>query len=116
MTGLNLPESKIVLAFNPARILVGVFKSVRAAAELTASMPQGISNTCNGKVYTAAGFYWRHMHPDVEIETSDIGVLRIEEYDKLCGIDREYLPSRKIKGKRTLSLKNAKVIEYGSKN
>lgn len=106
MAKINLPKAKRVLAFNSARILVGVFRSGRAAAELSTGQAQAISNACTGKVTTAMGYYWRHEHPEVELEMSDIGSLKIEEYDELCNEEREYKSSRDIKGKRVLPLKN----------
>lgn len=110
MSKINLPKSKRVLAFNPARVLVGVFRSGRAAAELAQCQAQAISNACNGKVITAVGYYWRHEHPEVEIEITDIGELSLEEYDDLCNVKRKYISSRDIKGKRVLPLKNKKSV------
>lgn len=115
MGQLILPESKKVLAFNPARILVGVFRSVRAAAEMSGGSAQGVSNASVGRSATSVGYYWRHEHEDVEIEIIDIGELRLEEYDKLCGSKREYISSRDIRGKRILGLKNKSLMRYGTR-
>lgn len=102
---MKLPNSKKVLAFNPARTLVAVFRSVRAAAEISKSQPQAISNCCNGKVITASGYYWRHLPVDIDLEGDDIGSLTLKEFDELAGIQREYVDTRKIR-KRVIKFKN----------
>lgn len=102
----KLPEAKRVFAFNAARILIGAFRSIRAAAEVSLGQAQGISNSANAHAITSLGYYWRHEHSDVEVEISDIGVLTLEEFDELCQIKREYLPSKSIRGKRVLPLAN----------
>lgn len=108
MANLNLPSAKRVLAFNASRVLIGVFRSVRSAAEMTQGQAQSISKAAIGKANTTMGYYWRHEHDDVEVEMSDVGTLSIEEYDDLCGVTRKYLNSRNIKGKRTLGVKNTR--------
>jgi len=109
MAKISMHEPKKTLIFNPARVLIGVVRSVRAAAELTQTTAQGISNAANGKAITSTGYYWRHECPDkVEIEISDIGVLTLEEYDEMCDLKRSYVKSHKIKNKRVIGLGNKK--------
>lgn len=106
MAQIELNPPKITLAFNPARTLVGVFRSIRSAAEMVGGHPQAISNACTGKVITSSGYYWRHENDEVSVEFEDIGVLSLEEYDHLCHEQRKYLKSKNIKGRRTIPLKN----------
>ena len=50
-----------------------------------------------------AGYrYFRHLHPDVEIELADLGTLMLKDYDALCGEKRTYYPVRKMAHKRAL--------------
>ena len=33
-------------------------------------------------------YYFRYFNDNVEIDLSDVGTLKLEEYDKLCGVKR----------------------------
>ena len=76
---------KMVLIFNGAQVLIAVTRSLHSAAELTKGNLQSISFCCTGRYVYSGGFYFRHLHDDVEIEMSDLGTLLLQEYDELCG-------------------------------
>lgn len=48
----------------------------------------------------SAGFYFRKLHPDVEVVTEDLDALSLEAYDELCGEVRRYLPASRVKAYR----------------
>ena len=92
----------MVLIFNGAQVLVAVTRSLHSAAELTKGNLQAISFCCTGKYVCSGGLYFRHLHPDVEIELADLGTLMLKDYDALCGEKRTYYPVRKMAHKRAL--------------
>lgn len=92
--------SKQVLVFNGAYVLVGIVRSLHTAADFSGINLQAISFACTGKYVASGGFYFRHAHPDVEIELSDIDSLKLQEYDRLCGISRRYFSTREMAHKR----------------
>lgn len=71
----------MVLIFNGAQVLVAVTRSLHSAAELTKGNLQAISFCCTGKYVCSGGLYFRHLHPDVEIELADLGTLMLKDYD-----------------------------------
>lgn len=93
---------KKVLVFNGAQVLVAIVRSLHSAAELTKGNLQAISFCCTGKYVCSGGFYFRHLHPDVEIEVSDVDTLMLKDYDALCGEKRTYYPVRKMAHKKAL--------------
>ena len=81
----SFKRPKMVLIFNGAQILVAITRSLHSAAELTKGNLQAISFCCTGKYICSGGFYFRHLHPNVEIELQDLGTLQLQDYDSLCG-------------------------------
>lgn len=61
---------------------------------------QSISFSCTGKYVATGGFYFRHAHPDVQIDLSDLDNLTLQEYDRLCGVERRYFTVREMAHKR----------------
>ncbi|GAB6119662.1 hypothetical protein [Dysgonomonas termitidis] len=93
-------EPKNVLIFNGAKVLIGITRSLHAASLLTGGNLQAISFCCLGKYISTGGFYYRHIHPDIEIDLSDLDSLGLEEYDKMCGQERRYHTVREMAKKR----------------
>lgn len=91
----SFKRPKMVLIFNGAQILVAITRSLHSAAELTKGNLQAISFCCTGKYICSGGFYFRHLHPNVEIELQDLGTLQLQDYDSLCGEKRTYYSVRK---------------------
>jgi hypothetical protein len=98
----NFKEPKNVLVFNGARVLIAVVRSLRSAAEFSGGNLQAISFSCTGKYISTGGFYFRHVHPDIEIEITDLDNLKLEEYDIMCGEERRYHTMRKMAKNRTM--------------
>lgn len=90
-------EPRIILVFNRARLLIGISRSLYATADMTMGNIQAISFCCQGKYIYTGGFYYRYLHPDVLLELDDLGELRLEEYDRLCGETRQYRPIKDLK-------------------
>lgn len=93
---------KMVLVFNGAQTLIGITRSLHSAAELTKGNLQAISFCCTGKYVCSGGLYFRHIHPDIEIELSDLGTLQLQDYDSMCSEKRVYYSVRKMAHKRAL--------------
>lgn len=99
-SAFNTP--KAVLVFNGSQVLIAITRSLHSAAELTGGNLQSISFCCTGKYASSGGFYYRHIHPNVEIELSDLGTLQLKEYDKMCGEKRVYYSAKQMARKRVL--------------
>ena len=93
---------KAVLIFNGSQALVAIVRSLHSAAEITGGNLQSISFCCTGKYASSGGFDYRHIHPNVEIELSDLGMLQLKEYDKMCGEKRVYYSAKQMARKRVL--------------
>ena len=106
----SFKRPKTVLIFNGARILIAVVRSLHSAAELTGGNLQAISFCCTGKYVCSGGFYFRHLHPEVEIDVEDLDTLQLQNYDGLCGEKRTYHSVRKMARKRAL-IENRKFNE-----
>lgn len=94
-------EPKNVLIFNGARVLISITRSLQAASLLTGGNLQAISFCCLGKYISTGGFYYRHIHPDIEIDLTDLDKLNLEDYDEMCGEKRRYHTVREMAKKRT---------------
>lgn len=80
-----------MLVFNSYGSLFAIFKSAHSTHKLTNNSMQAISSACLGKAVSSCGFYFRHLSPNIELEWSDIGTLRVQDYDQMCGnTDRKY--------------------------
>lgn len=90
---------KRVLVFNPLKKLVAIFQSHTAAANAFDATTTQIMWACNGVKMSCRGYYFRVVDPEIEIEWDDLGVLRIEEYDELCGVKRKYYTNGKMSRK-----------------
>lgn len=93
-------QPKQVLVFNHTRVLVAAVRSMQSAADLMQVPVKAVSKACQGNYVATAGLYFRRLHPDILVETSDLDTLHLEEYDALCGEVRRYLPRDKIKALR----------------
>lgn len=86
-------EPKRVLIFDSKLKLIAVVKSVYAASTITQITAQSISLVCTGGKIACHNFYFRHQHPDVEINLDeDLDILDLIEYDKICKEVRYYYP------------------------
>lgn len=89
-------EARIVLVFGRDRILYGIFSSLTAAAKVANIRRETVFYACSGSMITTGGFYFRYLDQNIEIDYSDLGKLKLEEYDCLCGAsDRKVYSTRK---------------------
>ncbi len=102
-------QPKPVLIFNGAYKLIGITRSIRSASDLSGGNAQSISFACTGKYISAGSFYFRHIHPDIEIEIDDLNSLTLQDYDKMCKIDRRYHSVREMVRRRKLVEKRRKI-------
>ena len=96
-------KPKQVLVFNGAYKLVVMARSVRSASEFSKLNAQAISFACNGKYICAGCFYFRHIDPNIEVEIADLGSLTLQEYDKLCKVERRYFTVRDMARRKRIS-------------
>lgn len=91
----------MILIFNGAQTLIGVVRSLNAAADYSGGNLQSISYACAGLYISSGGYYYRFIHQNVEVGIEDIGSLQLKEYDRLCGEDgRKYRTVREMAHKR----------------
>lgn len=88
-----------VLVFNPLKRLIGYFHSLTAMASAFGTTNSSIHQACAGNCISSCGLYVRFLANDIEIEESDYGNLRLEDYDKMCGVTRTYYPTASISRK-----------------
>lgn len=90
---LNNKTSNPVLVFNPLKRLIGSFHSLTGAATAFKTSNSSIYQACVGPSISSCGLYFRFLAKDIEIEDSDFGKLKLEDYDQLCGVKRDYYPT-----------------------
>lgn len=96
----NFREAKPVLIFNGAKVLISIFRSMHCAAQVTGTSLQAIAFCCSGKYVATRGLYFRHLHPNIEIDVADLGNLLLDDYDKMSGEERRYYTVRAMAHKR----------------
>jgi hypothetical protein len=116
----NYTDAKNVLIFNMSRqLLIAVVRSVNSAAKLTGGNLQAISFACTGKYVASGGYYFRHAHPDVEINMNSLNALKLKEYDRMCGEERQYCTKKKVRSlekRHQLQSKKKADKQDGNKN
>lgn len=105
MRNSQFQRPKKVLVFNSSKVLIAIVKSLHSAHDLTGSNLQSISFSCTGRYVSAGGYYYRHIHPDVEVTIADLDKLKLQEYDKLCGEKRRYHSLREMTRRQKLEEK-----------
>lgn len=100
-------NSKKVLAFNPAKQLTAVFRSITAAGRTLNIAPTAIYYVCSGKRVSTQDMYFRWLSDDVEIDwnTCKWGDITLSKYDKLVGDNRKVYRTRKLTGPTINSIK-----------
>ncbi len=96
----------MVFVFNEQRILIGILKSLYCASQAYRISAQTISLCCTGKRISSNGNYFRHSDPGVVIDLyKDIDNLTLEEYDDLCGVDKQYHSTSEMRKRKARSQK-----------
>lgn len=92
-------EARPVLVFNKKKILTSIVSSVNEVSKMLQLHPGNISKVCNGHLMSLGNYYFRYIDDGVELELTDIGTLQLEEYDKLCGVERAVYATSKMNRK-----------------
>lgn len=104
-------EPRQIMIFDSNRILLSIAPSITKAAKMLSISPGNISKACNGQLIATGNYYFRYIYDEIELEFSDFGTLQLEEYDKLCGIDRKIYATSKMNRKNWKYNKNHKDNE-----
>lgn len=88
-----------VLVFSPLKRFIGYFHSLTAAGTAFKTSNSTIYSACIGRSISSCGLYFRFLAKDIEIEDSDYGTLKLEEYDSMCGVTRAYYPTASMSRK-----------------
>ena len=96
---LSNKTSKPILVFSPLKRFIGYFNSLTAAATAFKTSSSSIHQACVGPCISSCGLYFRFLAKNIEIETSDYGTLKLEEYDSMCGVTRAYYPTANMSRK-----------------
>lgn len=97
---------RLVLVFNPNQILMGVVGSLHMVTDLTSGNTQSILFACIGRYGHSQGLYYRPLNDNVFLKFTDLGSLKLKEYDRMCGEEnRKYYPKKEMKETRRLALK-----------
>lgn len=83
--------------------------SVNEATKYSGLKPGNISKACTGVLISNGMYYFRYINNDVEIEFTDVGLLKLDEYDQLCGIKRQVYATSKMNRKNWKYNKTPKV-------
>jgi hypothetical protein len=89
-------EAKTVLVFNEHKRFISVFHSTLAAAKMLKTHTQSIHYACTGRCIATNGLYFRQLPDEIEVTLEDLGSLKLDEYDKLCGVNRKVYPTSKM--------------------
>ena len=85
-----------ILVFNSLKRLIAIFQSVSATAKAFNTSSQSIHYVCTGRCISCQGLYFRHLMDDIEVTFDDLGVLKLEEYDQLCGVERKIYKTKNM--------------------
>lgn len=85
-----------ILVFNPLKRLTSISNSVLSTAKDFNTLPQSIHYACTGRCISCQGRYFRYLQDDIEVTIEDLGVLKLEAYDKLCGIERKVYRTKRM--------------------
>lgn len=101
------PKGNVILIFNPLKRLVAFFGSENAAAKAFNVSSVSIHLAVAGDIISCSNLYFRKLSEKIEVTFDDFGKLRLEEYDKMCGVKRKYYPTKEM---------TRKGMKYNTKN
>lgn len=87
-------KAKPVAIFNAKYKLIGIFRSIKEASDITGTARQSIMKNINGEALSAKKHYWRNIPDDFIVDSDDIGSLTLFNFDKEVGN-----PDRHVYGK-----------------
>lgn len=98
-----------ILVFNPLKRFIGYFHSLTAAATAFKTSNSSIYQACVGPCISSCGLYFRFLDKSIELEESDYGTLKLEDYDQMCGVTRTYYPNSSMSRKGMKYKQNIKT-------
>lgn len=87
------------MVFNPQKRLISINQSAFALAKAHDWNVSSIRAACTGKIISYQKLYFRYFDPNITLEDDDMGKLNLEEYDKLCQVERKVYPNGKMSRK-----------------
>lgn len=84
------PEQK-VLVFDPKFNLIAITKNINTAAKLTGSYTVSVWLNAKGELISTNNLYFRVIPENIEVDLSDLNSLKLQDFDKLCGLERTYI-------------------------
>lgn len=90
-----------VLCFSPMKRLISIHQSITMTAKQFHTSSANIHFACTGESISSCGFYFRFLSDNIEVTQEDLGTLRLEEYDDLCGVKRKYYPTKIMSRSKT---------------
>lgn len=84
------------MVFNPSKKLIAIFCSANATAKTFCMNVQPIHYACTGECVSSNGMYFRYLDPEIEVTLDDLGTLKLEEYDELCGVKRKVYKTKSM--------------------
>lgn len=86
--GRSLPMQQ-VLMFDGRKRLCAMFASQYAAAAALKVSKQAMNQAVKGSVITTGGFYFRTYNPNIIVDYTMLGTLRLDDFDEACGVERK---------------------------
>lgn len=110
-------EKNTILIFEPNFNLIAIVFNPYQAAKLTGSYPPAVHMAIGGKLKTTNNLYFRSIPSNIEIDIPDLYSLKLQEFDKMCGVERSYvdpelLSKRTKKYNKETTVKNDKRKHY----
>ena len=86
----TLNKARKLLIFNPKKVLVAVCPSLSSGAQmLKIPNKSSVHKAATGETISCSGLYFRYLPDDMELEFEDLGTLKLQEFDAICGEDRK---------------------------
>lgn len=83
-------ERRKVLVFDSKKKFIAIYGSQLLLAKSFGVATPSVKSVCNGTAISVKQHYLRWWEPEIEINPDDdLGVLTLDEYDKLCGVKRK---------------------------
>ena len=102
-------EPKGVLVFDPKFDLIAITKNINTAAKLTGSYAVSVWLNVKGDLISTNNLYFRVIPDDIEVDLSDFNSLKLQDFDKLCGLERTYVvPDLLLKRTKRFNKSNSK--------